>query len=276
MRIWMMLYIFWMVCPPFFMLGPQEQPKTPAQEVPYIEREEKEFSFYPGGKLEIAAGIPGNIRITGWQRGSVRMEAEKIVYYRASEEVKALLQDCPIKVRYTQTSATVSIPASVQPGAALEFNIDFRVPGEKTDLTIVMARGDFSIASVNGWVEVTTGHGSLDAKDMAGYFSASTQKGDIYAEMSGKRWRGLEFAALTRHGSVNLRLPLDYSASLQLETRNGKIVVDYPPRIADGEPEPAAIITRKNSQLLKAAVGEGGAPIKLTSYSGDIKLSSKE
>jgi len=111
---------------------------------------------------------------------------------------------------------------------------------------------------------------------MAGYFSCSTQRGDIRIEMSGNRWRGLEFAALTQQGSADLTLPAEYSAALQLETRNGKVVVNYPPRIVEGETVPPEIIIKKNSQSLKAAVGDGGAPIKLVTYSGDVTLSLKE
>ena len=35
----------------------QEPAKTQVPEAPYIEREEKQFNFFPGGKLEITAGV---------------------------------------------------------------------------------------------------------------------------------------------------------------------------------------------------------------------------
>jgi DUF4097 and DUF4098 domain-containing protein YvlB len=254
----------------------QEIPTSPAPEIPYVEREDKQFKFYPGGKIEIAAGVPGDIRIVGWQKSTVRIEVEKIVYYHAAEQAKALLKEHPIRVRYNQTSATVRIPEPAQPGATMEFNLALYVPGQKTDVKIGISRGDLSIESVNGWIEVTAAEGSMEARGMAGYFSANTLKGDVYAEMSGKHWNGLEFAALTANGSIDLRLPPEYSAALQLETRDGKITVDYPPPVVDGEPEPPDIIIRKNSQSLKGAVGDGGSPIKLVSYAGDIRISRKE
>ena len=48
---------------------------------PYVEKAEKEFNFYPGGKLEIRLAAPGNLQILGWNRAAVRAEMEKIVYY---------------------------------------------------------------------------------------------------------------------------------------------------------------------------------------------------
>jgi len=259
-------------------LGAQEpsQPPASSPEAPYVEREEKQFNFFPGGKIEILAGVPGNLRIVGWQKGSVRLETEKIVYYLPTESAKALLQKSPIRVRYNQTSATIRISGSPEPPATMEFNLTLYVPGEKTDIKIRMDRGDLSVDSINGWVEATVGQGSLEASSMAGYFSGNTQRGDIRVEMSGSRWKGLEFAAMTQQGSVDLILPVAYSAALQLETRNGKIAVDYPPQIVEGEETPPDIIILKNAQSLKAAVGDGGAPIKLVTFSGDVTLSKKE
>jgi hypothetical protein len=39
---------------------------------------------------------------------------------------------------------------------------------------------------------------------------------------------------------------------------------------------PPDIVIRKTSQSLKAFVGDGGAPLKIVSYLGDITLSLKE
>jgi DUF4097 and DUF4098 domain-containing protein YvlB len=250
-------------------------PPSPAPQKPYVEREEKQFNFFPGGRVEIMAGAPGSLTIIGWQKASVRMEAEKIVYYSSEEEAKALLQKAPIRVRYNQT--TSSIRTSAGPDSNVEFNLTLYVPGDKTDIKATVNHGDFSIDGVNGWVEATVAtEGSIEAKSLSGYFSASTLHGEISAEMAGNRWKGLEFAALTQKGSVTLKIPVNFSAALQLETRNGKILVDYPPQVVEGETVPPDILIRKTSQSLKASVGDGGAPIKLVTYSGDVRLAKKE
>jgi DUF4097 and DUF4098 domain-containing protein YvlB len=256
----------------------QEPPQisTAAQNVPYVEREEKQFNFYPGGKIEIYAGIPGSLKIVGWKKSTVRMEAEKIVYYDTPENAKALLKKTPIRVKWNQTSALIRTPDPAQPTALMEINLTIYVPGDKTDVKAVVSQGDFSIDSVNGWVEVTDGDGSMEVRSMSGYFSGQTQRGDLYVEMSDLRWRGLEFAAGTQQGSVQLLLPEKYSAALQLETRDGEISVDYPPQVVDGEIVPPEIVTSKNAQSLKATVGDGGAPVKLATGSGKISLLRKK
>jgi len=256
----------------------QEPPKTTASspESPYVQREEKQFNFFPGGKIEILTGVPGSLKIVGWKKGSVRVEAEKIIYYETPEKAKAFLQKSPLRVRHNETSVTIRAIAAPEPPAILEVNYTVYVPGEKIDIRAGVEKGDFSIEDVNGWIEVTSKGGSLEAKSMAGYFSGNTLRGDIFVEMSGNHWNGLEFAAVTQQGSANIRLPRKYDAALQFETRNGKIIVDYPNQEVEGEEIPPEILVRKTSQTLKASVGDGGAPIKIASYSGDISLSLKE
>jgi DUF4097 and DUF4098 domain-containing protein YvlB len=256
----------------------QDLPKTssPSPESPYVERDERQFDFFPGGKIEILTGVPGSIKVVGWQKGSIRVEAEKIIYYETPEKAKAFLKQSPIRIRHNQTSVTIRALAAPEPPALMEVNYTVYVPGERTDVNAKVEKGDFSIEGVSGWTEATIKEGSIDAKSMAGYFSATTLRGDILVEMSGDRWTGMEFDALTRQGSADLRLPAAYSAAVQLETRNGKITVDYPPQVVEGEETPPKIAINKNSQSLKASVGDGGAPIRIVTYSGDVKLSLKE
>jgi DUF4097 and DUF4098 domain-containing protein YvlB len=256
-------------------LRSQELPelKSSNPETPYVEREEKQFNFYPGGKIEIAAGAAGNVRIVGWEKGSVRMEVEKIVYYLPPEKAKAILEQNPIRVKWNQTIA--SIRTAGLPSSEMEVNLTIYVPQYKTDINAKLSHGDFSVDSVNGWIEATIMQGNVNAQSTSGYFSAITQHGDVQADMTGPRWNGQEFAAVTQMGSVNLLLPVNYSAALQFETRDGKISVDFPPQVVDGEPTPPNILTKKNAQLLKATVGDGGAPIKLFTSSGDVILSKK-
>jgi DUF4097 and DUF4098 domain-containing protein YvlB len=272
----MRLYTLLFCCLLIPNLFPQDSspPPSPSPQTPYVEREEKQFNFYPGGKIEISANAPGSVKIIGWQKATVRVEVEKVVYYLSPEQAKAEIQHSPIRVRWTPTSATIVTPVNT---AGIEMNLAVYVPCDKTDINAKINHGDFSIERVTGWVEATiVTEGGIEAKSLSGYFSISTLRGDINVVMDGSQWRGLEFAALTHNGSAHLQIPEQYSAALQLETRDGKIVVDYPPQVVDGEPTPPDIMIRKNSQSLKASIGDGGAPIKLVTYSGDISLSKKE
>lgn len=259
-------------------LRAQELPLSPAAPAPspYVEREEKEFKFYPGGRIGIALEVPGNLKIVGWSKGSVRLEAEKILYYLPEDKAQAFLKKSPVRVRYTDTTSTIRAAGTPEAPGILEVNLTLYVPKDKTDLTVRLDRGDFAIDTVNGWVEVNMAEGGIDAVALSGYFSAKTLRGDIRVDMHGRQWIGQGFTAATQEGAITLQLPVKYSAALQLDTQNGTIAVDYPPQEVEGELAPPEIIAKDKVQQLRASVGDGGAPIRLGTLSGDITVAKKE
>ncbi len=256
---------------------PQSEPapqKSGDSKSPYVEKSEQEFAFYPGGRVEISAAAPGSFRIAGWQKAFVRVEMEKIFYYLSPDQAKALAKLYPAKVTKTQTSVKISTAGSPKPGVNMEVNVQVFVPWERTDLKIKMIKGDLSVAMLNGWVEATIEEGNLEAKDLGGYFYTVTKRGDLKVELSGKRWTGYSFSAKTERGSIDLSLPVDFSATLQLHTKDGSITTDYPAQMVEGESVPLKIMVKKKTRTLSAPIGGGGAQIKLVTSSGDISFSS--
>ncbi len=251
-------------------------PQDPARQTasganaPYVEKTDKEFAFYPGGKVEINAAAPGSCRIVGWDRAAVRVEIEKVFYYLTGEQAQAHAKLYPVRVTFTQTLAKISSAGSAKPAANMEVNVRIFVPGERTDFNIKMIKGDLSAASFSGSVEATIEEGNIEAKDLAGYFSLMTKRGDLQVELSGLRWRGYGFSGATKGGSIDLKLPVDYSAIVQLETRDGKISVDYPAQMVEGESVPLHVLEKKKASAVNEKIGAGGVPIKLVTASGNI------
>ena len=253
--------------------GEPSPQKSSDSKSPYVEKSEKEFAFYPGGKVEINAAAPGSFKIAGWQKAFVRVEMEKIFYYLSPDEAQALAKLYPAKVSKTQTYVTISTTGPPKPGVNMEVNVQVFVP-LRTDLKIKMIKGDLSVATLNGSIEATIEEGNLEAKDLAGYFYTVTKRGDLKVELSGKRWTGYSFSAKTERGSIDLSLPVDFSATLQLHTKDGSITSDYPDQMVEGESVPLKIMVKKKSRTLSAPIGDGGAQIKLVTVSGDISFSS--
>lgn len=255
----------------------QETPKVPDKDrdAAYRVLEEKEFRFYPGGRMTIASKVPGEVRIVGWDKGTVRVQAEKIYRGASSEEAQPVFEKHPLRVRHDQTTAKIDVEGNPEDAPTLACNLTIYVPGYKTDLQAKLELGDISVEGVNGWIEASTYEGRLEAVSLSGYYSGSTEKGDIRVEMSGPRWNGLELGAVTRSGAIDLVLPENYSALLQIETLDGNVVVDYPPQMVDDEPVSLNVGIRKKAQAIDSSIGSGGAPIKLVSRAGDIRLSVK-
>jgi len=249
----------------------------PGVQSPYVERDQRQISFYPGGKIDLTAGLPGSVEILGWEKASLAMESEKIVYYLPADQAKALAADYPLRFRHTQTTVTISSPpAPRESSAQIEINIKLFVPRDKTDIKIKIAKGDLRVGKINGWIEANLEQGSVEADSMLGYFSAVTKEGDLSVKLSGKRWLGHGFTAATQRGSVDLRLPVPFSAALQLDTRKGDLTVDYPEQMVDGEKVPLLAVVKDNACSLTASVGDGGAPIRIHTDAGDIHLTREQ
>jgi DUF4097 and DUF4098 domain-containing protein YvlB len=274
MGIWITLIGLLVSCGAQDQKVPQKQ--AAQQLAPYVERNQKQFNFLPGGKLEITAALPGNVAIIGWQRSSIMVEMEKIIFNVAADQATVLSAQYPIQLRWTQTTATIRTSGPPQSAATMEVNLRVYVPKIRTDVKVKLLQGDLAIGAINGWVEATLTEGSIEAKSMSGYFSGVTQKGDVHAEMAGRRWEGHGFTAATHQGTIELRLPVEYSAALQLETRNGEISINYPAQVVEGESLPLTATSRRTAHSLKASVGDGGSPISLLTYAGNVRLATKE
>ena len=241
----------------------------------YTEKVENEYKFYPGGRIGISVEIPGSLKIIGWDRGSVQMEAELKVYSVAEEKARALLEKSPIRVRYTNSTSTIQISDIPEFKGHLEVNLTVHVPAAKTDLIAQIKKGDFTIDGVNGWIETTLDEGNMQLVAIDGYFSGKTGRGNISANMSGNRWSGQGFTAVTQHGRIDLVVPENYSATLQLDTRNGEITVDYPAQKIEGEIVPIEVSTQKKAQQLRARLSDGGAPLHIGTQSGNVSLKKR-
>jgi hypothetical protein len=249
---------------------------APSEIAPYVEKQQRQFPFYPGGKLQITTGIPGNVKIIGWEKSSVQLEVERIIYYLPEDQAKLISTKYPLHLTWTQTNAVVQTSGPIGSEAKMEMNLTLHVPQSKTDVNAKVLQGDFAIEKVNGWIEATLAEGNIEAVSMGGYFSATTQRGDLSVEMAGKRWVGHDFSAVTQNGSIRLALSADYSAALSLETRAGEITFDFPDQVLDGETVPLQVVSKKKTaKFLAASIGGGGAPLKLLTHLGNIELVAK-
>ena len=248
--------------------------QNPVPSEPFVERNQKEFSFYPGGKVQFETGVPGNLKVEGWDRSTVVVKYERVIYALPAEEARALASKFPVQVRWTQTLGTIRTLGPPKDDAQMEINFTIWVPKLRTDLNIRMLRGDLSVADVTGWVEATLTQGSVEVSGLSGYFSAITQQGDLNIRLNGKHWTGHSCTGATQRGTIALTVPREYSAALQLETHDGDISIDYPEQLVEGESVPLTAVAKKKGRSLSATVGDGGAPIRLKTGQGSIHLTT--
>ena len=273
MRTRFLSILIFLVILTFLAISPAMRAQEAAKPVPvYVDKQEKDFKFYPGGKIGIAIATPGSLKIVGWDQGSVLMEAEIKVRSLTDEKARALLEKSPVRLRYTNATSTIQVTETPELRGLLEVNLTVHVPAARTDITAQIKKGDFFIETVNGWVEATLVEGNMNMAAIDGYFSGKIQKGNIVAKLSGSRWSGHGFSVGTQAGHVELLMPEKYSADLQLDTRDGEITVDFPAQEFEGELMPIEAVARKKARQLRARIGDGGAPIRAGTQSGNVSL----
>lgn len=226
---------------------------------------DKTFDFLPGGRVTVFAGRRGDIAVYGWEKSSIRIQARKAGGAGQADRID-------IRVRLTQLEAAIET-ASGLPGSA-DWRVDYSiyVPAARTDLGLFAGQGAISVSGVGGWIEVRTEAGDIRLEGLSGYASARSGRGQILIVLNGDYWYGSQLEARTASGDITLSLPPKYSAFLSAATRRGSIYVDYPPQVVAGEQLPLLPERRKQGSLLEARLGQGGAPVKLLTGAGDIKI----
>ncbi len=231
----------------------------------------KILDFMPGGKIKIGLVYPGSVKIVGWNKSKFKVKY-LITSYGSSEKIAEENID-KIYPRIAANDFSGLIETEISRKDVLG-RIDYVIylPKYRTDLKIDIADGFVDITDMNGWIEITDCKGYLKFKNMRGYVSAVTKKGDILSILNGNRWEGLTFSARTYDGDAVIFMPVKYDVDLTLITLNGKIDVDYPPMVVDGEEYKLIPTKKKKGEGLTQTLGEGGPPVMIQCDKGNISL----
>jgi DUF4097 and DUF4098 domain-containing protein YvlB len=126
------------------------------------------------------------------------------------------------------------------------------LPGDLT-----LNSDDLRVTEAKGQVRVTTHSKDIDLSEIYGDTYVEDRDGRIAIAPAGN----YAIDARNNKGDVEVTLPPNASATVNLHTRNGDIVSDYPVPSMDGENKTAAIM-----------IGNGGAKISLTTDNGDLHI----
>ena len=117
--------------------------------IPYKSSVKRKQFFFPGGKIEVSIAVPGSLNTRLGQR--IRSGSGKIVYYAKEEDARAFLKN-PARVRYSQTSSTISVTAVLEPPQYWKSIL--RCTFQREDRHKRQNRYG-ELVDVNGWVEAT-------------------------------------------------------------------------------------------------------------------------
>jgi hypothetical protein len=250
---------------------------------------ERIFPFQPGGTIDIESQN-GRIVVDTWERQEVRVQITREV--RASDDaheralMRQLTADVQVEPRgirirsiypkhekvvgiwdllgHGVRSANIHYYLQVPRETSLHLttaNGVVRVRGTQGTLVANTTNGDIDVSAVRGSVEAHTTNGEVRIAKVEGPVNAGTTNGSIAAEMTALPQRG-EMNVETTNGNIALTLPTDLHATVEANTTNGRVNINYKVTMR-------GMITSKR---VHGEIGGGGPRIHLETTNGNIDV----
>jgi DUF4097 and DUF4098 domain-containing protein YvlB len=241
----------------------------------------------------------GEIIVTGWsrtevkvrgtsERGQLRVEASPSHIEIGARTIRGRLGDTRVEVSVPEgTRLTVSgnsadvsvrgvkgeVEVTTMSGDVVIDDASSRVGFESVsgDVEISRIQGDLRGEAMSGEVDVTDVTGEVELETVSGdltlhnvrskYVRAESVSGSV--EFDGRTEAGGRYDFASHSGDVRLLLPAALGAMISVETFSGTIDSDFPITLQPGQ---------RHGKQFEFQVGDGGARIDATSFSGGIYI----
>lgn len=235
------------------------------------EKFDKTLPLPQGGKFELR-NANGAVQVQTWDRGEVRIEAEKRVRVGNHEEAKRLMSRIEIRIDVGSDYIKVDTELPRKHGGGIwdwifeggsdqiEVTYWITLP-KRADVRLSNTNGKVEVRDLSGQCQVSTTNGRIVMSDMAGGMNAETTNGSIelrLVDMLGNPEVNLE----TTNGGITAELPADFSGFVHAETTNGRIQSDF-----------AVTVERSFSKnRLEGRIGDGASRLRAETTNGSIRL----
>ncbi|HTK38930.1 MAG TPA: DUF4097 family beta strand repeat-containing protein [Pyrinomonadaceae bacterium] len=219
------------------------------------------------GSVAVDAGQNGGIHVTGTNRSDVLVRACVQAWGASDEAAKALASSIKI-------SEGSEIRADSSTGDShWSVSYDISVP-RNTDLKLNAHNGGISIDSVEGRLDFETMNGGVSLRNVSGDVKGKTTNGGVRVALSGASWQGSGLDVQTTNGGVSLVMPQSYAAHVETGTVNGGFKSDI--AALNVETNDQDRNHRRTVSRISADLNGGGAPIRVVTTNGGIRISSSE
>jgi hypothetical protein len=227
-------------------------------------RELREMTVAPGGPLSVDAGRNGGISVKGEDRADILVRACVQAWGDTLDTAKALVAG----VKVTTTNGV-----HADGGGEENYSVSYQILVPRfTDLDLKAHNGGISISSVKGRVEFRTTNGGVDLTDLSGDVSGQTSNGGVNVQLAGRGWDGAGLNVQTTNGGVRVAVPQGYAANFEAGTVNGGFSSDVPALNVSTEDTKGGWNNR--SRQVNTAINGGGAPIRVSTVNGGVKINS--
>lgn len=213
------------------------------------------YPLEPGGTFELQ-NVNGPVEVQGWDRNVVEIHAVK-----TAKRNEADLDRVTIQVAAKPKAISVSTRYPQDEGVEVAVEYIIHVPHRAHVEHVSTINGTVVVAGVAAVDDLHTVNGNIEVYDGGGNVHAHTTNGNIHLELAHFRG-GTGASAETTNGSVLVALPSDTSAELETRCLNGNFMSEMP----------VAMESSLRPREMHGRLGKGGAPIKLSTINGGIRV----
>lgn len=223
--------------------------------------EVRQFTVTAAGTLTVDAEPNGGIDVEGGPRNDVLVRAK--VSARADTLQRARQIADAVTVSAAADKVSANGPSNLGRGENWSVSYRLSVP-TISSLALRTTNGGIAIRDVDGDIEFKTVNGGVKLANLAGDVKGRTNNGGVDVDLDGPSWKGQGLNVETNNGGVHLRIPEQYAAQLETGTVNGGMNIDFP-----------ITVQGKIEREISATIGGGGAPIRVKTHNGGVKISKK-
>ena len=225
----------------------------------------------------------GDIEVIAWDKWEMVVKVTKRIEEPEGEAKRYAEQ---IEIQQEKKEDQISLKTEL-PDVPVAVKVDYQVSVfADVALRIRNDAGNILVKGIDGTVDIGLANGAVELAEVIGKFQVAVATGSITGKilLNGKSefslsdgaididiLDSLDFPITAEATNIKIRLPQEYSASLEAAAQNGRISCAIPLTLTKRESEVAQVA--KTSVLL-GWLNDGGAKMKLTALNGDIDIQS--
>jgi DUF4097 and DUF4098 domain-containing protein YvlB len=216
---------------------------------------QKSYRVGQGGDIRVGT-VSGDVKVTGYDGDAILVTG----YKEGRDADRVEIEDrsggntVDVRVRYPRNcNCNVSVRFEVQVPRSIAYNFD----------SFSSVSGEVDVRSVTGKLRASSVSGTVRVEDVSGVVSASSVSGNVEVDIN--RLEGpedMKFSSVS--GSVNVRIPSNLDAEIEMSTLSGGLKTDFPIEVREEKYGPG--------RSARGRVGDGSRRLKMSSVSGSVSL----
>lgn len=224
----------------------------------------RESKMPAGSRLDVDAAPNGGIHVTAWEKNEILVRAKVEAWGESKSDAQSKLAQVKV-IAENHTVRSTGPKESGNHGWGWSTSFEIFVPA-KIDLGMETVNGGIGVDGVSGSMKLETVNGGIHLTQVAGRIKGETVNGGVHVELSGARWDGEGLEVQTTNGGVTLAVPDSYNATIKANTVHGGMSSDFSgAKITKGQ-------WGAGPNSMDLSLGSGGAPIKLETVNGGVKV----